>query len=292
MRNLKKKEDIVLTLSMSDLHLGDADHLHETYWSTIGNLKAQLKALKKYYNVKEFKIVGNGDLVAGTRIFSGQEFRNIVQRGHWQVALAHAVLSKTIDELSSIVPVDRMYLIRGTHETNENNYIMYLKKYLPNTYYLGHSKAVNIAHPLGEYNVIFTHGMGSNTYFALSLAMLRDGVNAVSDFALKGIEIKRVSCGHTHQLQPGIVGSGVTFDVTGGFQRWEKTISQRDCGMLLYMCTKDTFNIVPIRPDKNIEFKEKSYGDLEFKNMQYYATMLRDSLLKEKEFDGLPDINV
>lgn len=111
-----KKKDMTLTLSISDLHLAHENHLADTYWSTIENLERILKVLKSKFNIKNFNIVWNGDIVSGTNVYRMQQFQNLLQRGHWQVFLAERVLKKTIDKLGSITPVNNNYLITGTHE--------------------------------------------------------------------------------------------------------------------------------------------------------------------------------
>jgi hypothetical protein len=279
-----KKSDACLTLVFSDLHLGDSDHLNKTYWSTINNLKMILARLRQLFNIKVFRGVANGDIVSGRGIYKGQEYRNLVDRGHWQVTLAYEVINETIEEINEIIPIDRFYLIRGTHEPLEENYIMYLKKFLSNAYYLGHSKVINIAYPISSYNVLFTHGMGSSQYHAVSNQMILDAIVAVNQYKREKIDVQRIVVGHTHQLEIGHQSMGLTFDISGGFQRWEKTVAQRDPGMILYLFTEGTLSIIPIVPDPNIVMQETESGDLEFNNMLYYATMLKKSLVREKEF--------
>jgi hypothetical protein len=125
-------KDCTITLVLSDLHIGDANHLPDTYWSTVKNTGLVLSYLKKNMNVKSFNIVVNGDIVAGKDVFRLQELRNILQRGHWQVFMAEYIVRKTITELEEAVgiPLNKIYLTRGNHENLATNFILFLKRIL------------------------------------------------------------------------------------------------------------------------------------------------------------------
>lgn len=77
-----KNNDCALTLVLSDLHIGDANHLPDTYWSTIKNVLEIIKSIKKNYKVRSINLVLNGDMVSGREVYKLQELRNILQRGH------------------------------------------------------------------------------------------------------------------------------------------------------------------------------------------------------------------
>ncbi len=273
------KKNITLTICLSDLHLGHEAHLPDTYWSTIENLKRSLMVLKEKYNIKSLRLICNGDLVSGTDVYRFQELNNLVQRGHWMVFLAERVIKKTIEDIEQIIPIDKVFLIKGNHENRGNNYNLYLRKALGNkSIYSSKGVVLDIGNPIGNFNVFFTHGSGGNSYFPVSLTFIRDLWKVLADYKSQGIIIERVVSGHTHWLAPDIPTEGMNISVTGGFQKWEYSIAQRPCGLLLLMYCDDECSVIPIRPDEKIEQDEKCDASLEYKNMGYYAKILREHL--------------
>jgi len=274
----RKKEDIVLTLVFSDLHLGDSDFLPGTYYSCVENVKRVLTVLNDKFNIVRFNMIGNGDLVSGREVYRYQVLRNLLPRGHWQVFVSEKILKELIDEINKILPVSSVFLCKGTHESLTENYLLYLKKALLslgiNTHYISHAKVLNIAEPLGKYNVLFTHGYGKSSYYPISYAMIRDLWKSISQYKARDIRIERVCLGHTHWLTTSLVLEGLLVDVSGGFQRWEYTISQRPCGMILYLYCNNEVSAIPIRPDKDVESKEKADSALEYKNLRFYGQKL------------------
>lgn len=273
-------KDATLTLVMSDLHAGDSDFLPRTLASTVENLKFLLDILAKKFNIKNFIIVLNGDMVSGREVYRYQHLRNIIQRGHWQVELAAQITKDIIHDIDTIIPVSKTFVIRGNHENRAENYSIYLTKFLDNVWYAGHHKVLNIAYPIGDYNVLFTHGMGSNAYYPVSYGMVRDCWKAFNQYRLRKIHIEEIAVGHTHWLQPRLELEGLTFNVTGGFQRWEKTISQRPAGMLLFLHVDGSTSVIPVKPDPVVENEEKAQTDLEFTNMAYYSKVLNKAIEK------------
>jgi len=280
-----KNNDCVLTLVLSDLHIGDANHLPDTYWSTIKNALEIIKSIKKNYKVRSFKLVLNGDMVSGREVYKLQELRNILQRGHWQVFMCEYVIKKTIEDLEKILnkKINKVYLVRGTHEGLASNFILYLKRMLGNkAYYLSHGGIVNIADPIGEYNVFFTHGRSYSEYCPVPPRLIRDCLELINTYKSNGIYIERVCSSHTHWLCSSIIYGDIYWDVTGGFQKWEYTVSQRPCGAILYFFANNELSVIPVRPDSKIEKEERSEVGLEYKNLVYYGKYLL-SHLKEIE---------
>jgi len=270
----KKKGKAVLTVVISDTHLGDANHLPDTYWSTINTLVNTIKVLNEQYSIVRCNLVLNGDIVSGRGVFRFQEFRNVVHRGHWQVFVAEMIVKDTLREISKVVPVETTYLLKGTHEALAENYILYLKKILNNSKYLGHYGILNIAEPIGEYNVLFTHGSGKSDYYPVSYDLMRDIWRALSDYKIGKIPIERYSVGHSHWLAVNMPLVGAVIDNTGGFQKWEHTMSQRPSGLLLYLFTNNQCIAMPIKPDSKTEQKERNDPMLEYKTTAYYAQVL------------------
>ena len=263
-----------LTFVMSDTHLGDTDHLPETFWSTIYNLREILNVLNKQFKIPHINIVLNGDLVCGKDVFRNQQFRTLVTRGHWQVALAEMILKDTFNEIEEVLPIKNIYFLKGTHEAQGENYPMYLKRAFPKSMYAGHHLILNIGEDLGQYNILITHGYGSSEYYPISYGLVRDMWKAISQYKKEGVPIERVCIGHYHWLNVEQNFESFILDCTGGFQRWEFTVSQRPSGALLYFFFDGEVSAIPIRPNQDVADKEINDPGLEYKNMQYYSKKL------------------
>jgi len=279
------KKEITLAVVISDLHLGDCNHLPNTYWSCISNLINIIKTLDSKFKLKDIKLVLNGDIVSGREVYRMQEIRNMLSRGHWQVFLAEIIIKETLEMLTNLFTISSVYLVKGTHESLAENYILYLKRVLgKNIKYLGHSGIVNIANPIGKYNIFFTHGFGSNSFYPISNELLKDIWKANSQHKLAGVPIERFCLAHSHWLTTNLELEGMLVDVTGGFQKWERSISQRPSGLILYLYYDGEVTAIPIRPDKKVETKELSEAGLEYKNLKYYGEKLLKHL---KEIENI-----
>jgi hypothetical protein len=268
-----KHEPAAITLVMSDLHLGDSNHLPETYWSCVANADQIIKYLAGKFDIKRFAIHLNGDIVAGRDIYRKQVFRNLIQRGHWQVSLAAAVIRETTEKFRTLV--DEIHLVKGTHEPIEENYAIYLQKELntiTKSYYHGRMGIVNVAEPVGKHNVLFTHGKGSSDYSPVSPSMTRELWNLWTQVPVR---VERACVSHTHNLTVGLHKQGIDIDVTGGFQMYEPVLTHRPCGMILYLYTMGELSVMKVKPDIQIERDECDAGTLEWTNLTYYSDKLR-----------------
>ena len=264
---------MMATIVMSDLHLGDSNHLHDTYWSTVYNLVEIFRFLRANYSVTGFNLVLNGDIVTGQGIFRDQIFRSVIQRGHWQVHLAAQIIKETVKLLSHEIPLRRIHVNKGTHDPMANNYAIFLtdKLGLDKATYHGREHVLNVAGDLGKCNILFTHGKGSSDYSPVSPSMTRE-----INMRLHQIEIpvERVCLSHTHNLTVGLTKTSVTYDVTGGFQLYEPRLSRRPCGMILYLFCYDQLSVTPIYPDQTVVKQELADNLIEWKNIRYYASRL------------------
>ena len=283
-----ERPSLTVTIVISDLHLGHESHLPETYWSCIYNLERVLKFLSKIFDIKRARVVLNGDIVSGRNIYRKQELENLIQRGHWQVFLAERVIKRTLEQIEQIVPVHKVYLIKGHHEDTESNYMLYLKKSLGDkATYCSRYVILDIGEPIGHYNVLFTHGYGRSQYYPVSPSFIRDILKTLSDFKSRGIVVERIVTAHSHWLNPEIIFESTRISVTGGFQKWQYSIQQRPSGILLLIYSEDECSVVPIQPLEQIETFERTEPNLEYKNMAYYAQILREHYkYYEKEYDS------
>ena len=268
----RKKEPLSLCIVSSDWHLGDGNHLSKTFWSCVANLMEIIKFLGGAFDIRRVVFVLNGDVVSGNFVYRGQMFRNLVQRGHWQVALAAEVLTEVLEKVEEICGVDMVHILHGTHEMMGENYAVYLFQALSRAaLYHGKSAVVNIAEPIGDYNVFFTHGKGSSDYSPVSPSMTRELWHR---FAQAEVRLERASIAHTHNLTSSLYKEGVLVDVNGGFQKYEPKLTKRQCGLLLYAYTLGEVSVTEVRPDSAVERGERGDEALEWKNYQYYADRL------------------
>jgi len=56
--------------------------------------------------------------------------------------------------------------------------------------------------------------------------------------------------------------------------KWEKTLSHRAPGILLYLFANNDVSATPIRPDIDIYEEEINSPGLEYKNLKYYGEYL------------------
>ena len=126
-----KARNAVITLVISDLHIGDCDHLPQSYWSCVTNAIEVIKNIKGLYKVKELNVVLNGDITNGTDIYRYQELRNLIQRPHWQIFVTEMIIKDTYKKLSELIVPNETVLVKGTHDTHSSNLAIYLKRLLP-----------------------------------------------------------------------------------------------------------------------------------------------------------------
>jgi len=280
-------KDSVVTIVISDLHIGDANHLPQSYWSCISNAVEILRIINEHYNIKKVNLVLNGDIVSGRDVFRYQEFMNLVQRGHWQIFLAEIILKDTIRRFSEIHNIDDMLFLKGTHDTAAYNFVLYLKRmFANNTKYMSQGGLFDIGDPLGHYNVLFSHGYGWSDTAPISGPMLRDMLKALCTYRENGIIVDRVCTSHSHWISSNLEYGKLFWDVTGGFQKWELTIAQRPCGIIIYLFNNNEVVSIPIRPDRAIEDEEKSDPGLEYKNLVYYGDYLLKHLKEIENIEG------
>jgi hypothetical protein len=276
----KKGEKITVTVTLSDLHLGCTTFLPLTWYSTISGVLNFLRILKSQFKIVHTNLLFNGDVVAGKDVYDMQIFDNIVQRGHWMVQIAETLCKEVIEGITKTTGLaPTVYCIKGTHEQEDENYTIYLSKLL-GAKYLSRAGVVNIADPLGGYNILFTHGTGYSEVTPVTAATIRETQAVITEYALKGIRIERINTAHTHWL--AIVGK---YSVSGGFQKYQPKLSQRPSGALIDVYIDGNDVPILIAPSPEVEEKEKASGILEFTNFLFYATKLLKSL-KDQGVDG------
>ncbi len=284
-----KKQDCVLTIVLSDTHFGHSDFLRETFYSACDNMKNTIELLQDTcINVMKCNIVLNGDIVSGKDVYKLQALDNLVTRGHWQVLLAETMLRDLLSRVEDLgIHISDIYAVRGGHDEVSENYLMYLKEILKqryNTHYNSKMLVLDVGTPIGNYNVLFTHGRSMSETSPVPPVVVRDVYKLAQSYKLMGIPVERVCTGHTHNLVTDYRLEGMTFDVLGGFQRWHLSLSQRKAGFFAYLYTVEG-ECVPIefQADTVIEEKEKLSPTLEFENLKFYGEKLMASYLNDEK---------
>jgi hypothetical protein len=175
-------------------------------------------------------------------------------------------------------------MVRGTHDALSENYLLYLKEMLSDykTYYNSRMLLLNIGKPIGNYNVIFTHGRGSSEFSPVPPVVVKDILKVLQQYKMMNVPVERICTAHTHNLVTNYRLEGLTFDITGGFQRWDKSLAQRCCGFLVYLYSNGTAFPIEIRPDIRVESSEKTSPTLEFENIKFYGEKLIQMLKQER----------
>lgn len=284
----KRKMRVTITAAISDLHIGHEDFLPCTLFSTIDNLVKVIRQIKKYCSIVQFNFVLVGDIVSGARVYKDQYIDNIINKEHFQVSAAVQVIRGILNRLDSIRKVDEVIHLKGTHEKEGNNYTLLIAKLLgPRHFYHGRYHILNIAEPLGTYNVCFFHGFGRSDYYAATLAEIREMQRFyMQKLTYHKIRIHEFCKGHSHWLWLGGVDPANCFywSVLGGFQRWKKTMSQRRPGMILYVYLSGnpgTLWRIPIEPDPDVYLAEIENRKLEFSNHGFYESILSGYFAEE-----------
>ncbi len=135
---------------------------------------------------------------------------------------------------------------------------------------------------LPDYNVCAFHSWGNADYSSASPSVIREMTRAHSQFATyKNIIIQRFLCAHTHWLEIDRSVMGIRFDVTGGYQRWDKRISFRESGLLYYIYDENGIFEVKKVSGMKYQLNEQGGQDMHTKNMRFVADIMDDGIRYE-----------
>lgn len=302
-KNNKKKINICIALS--DIHFGHENCIYETFHFCVNKLIEKIEKLKNKYKINEIFLILNGDIVSGTFVYRNQYLESQVQKNE-SIVLAGAYLIhkiiKKIEEISKI-PV-KIFVTIGTHEgwykPHPENFALGISRrlcsYGHNCRYTSNYLILNIAHGLGTgnrdmycshlieqgYNVCAFHSWGGADYSSASPSVIRELTRAHSQLATyRNIIIQRFLLSHTHWLEIDRSVLGIRFDVSGGFQKWDKTVSNRESGLLYYVIDEEgNFKVRKISGlEKQLE--EEKGQNLHGKNMRYVTDLINDGIKYE-----------
>jgi len=92
------------------------------------------------------------------------------------------------------------------------------------------------------------------------------------------IIIDRFLVGHTHWLEIDRNVLGITVDVTGGFQLWEKTVSIRESGLVYYTIDEDGNFTVNKVSGLRKQIEEGKSQQLNTNNLRYVADLIDEGI--------------
>lgn len=287
----EKKKKINICIGLSDIHFGHENCLYKTLQSCIDKLCDQLVDLKRH-DINNVFLLLNGDIVSGTFVYRNQYLESQVQKNE-TIILAGAYLVHTIiKQIEKVLEKDlKIYITTGNHEGFYNphpeNFSVAISRrlcsYGHNCRYASNHLILNIGYGFkNKYNVAVFHSWGSADYSSASPSVVREMTRAHSQLSTyKGIIINRFLLGHTHWLEVDRSVLGIRFDVTGGFQRWDKTISQRESGMLYYIIDEDMHFEVRKISGLEQQLEEEEGQGLNTKNLRFVADLVEDGIQHE-----------
>ncbi len=287
---MSEKMKANLCICVSDTHWGHEDCLYETYWHTVDKLCNELEYLSATYDLQNVYLATVGDLVSGTQVFRNQYLQSHLQKNEDIISFASFILHKTLLKLEKAVKMPvKTFIVVGTHEglmrafahnfaigvarrlaSYDDHIVRYASKY----YILDLAKGIHE----NDYYVLFYHGYGHADYSSASPSLVREMTTVHSQLsAQKGIIIQRFCIGHSHWLEVGRSVLGIRFDCLGGFQRWEKKISNREAGVIYYLYKDDgDFDARGISGLK-MQIEESDQQGLHSLNMIHVAEILQEA---------------
>lgn len=152
-----------------------------------------------------------------------------------------------------------------------------LRAYGNETRYSSKYHILNIAKDVADkpYHMLLFHGFGGSRLSSASPALVDDMTTVHSQLASRrNIIIDRFVVAHSHWLECNRTVKGVTFDVLGGFQRWGRSMAQRESGLIYYLYDEDGVHVHPISGLKEQINEEVDQG-LHARNMEFVAKMLQ-----------------
>lgn len=305
MKNKKNIKKVNVCIGLSDIHFGNENCLFDTLNYCIDKLIKEIELIKERYEINKVFLILNGDLVSGTFVYRNQYLENQVQKNESIILGGAYLIHEIIERIEDLVGFQiKGFIVRGNHEgyytPHQENFTLGISRRL-NSYghdirYVSNHLILNIAHGFEKstYNVCAFHGWGSADYSSASPSVIREMTRAHSQLATyKRIIIDRFLLGHTHWIEVDRSVLGIRFDVLGGFQTWDKTISNRESGLLYYLF--DENGEFQVRKVSGLKKQlEEENQNLNTKNLRYVADLLdkgikfeiEKGLLKELE-EGL-----
>jgi len=287
---MEKKKKINLTIGLSDLHFGHSNCLYETLQYCVDELVKKINLLKLEYELNKVFLILNGDVVSGTFVYRNQYLESQVQKNE-SIILGGAylvyIIIKKIEEATKIPT--KTFITIGNHEgwfkPHPENFSLGIARRLVSygidCRYVSSYLILNIGYGFEniEYNLCALHSWGGADYSAISPSVIRELTRAHSQMATyQRIIIDRFLVGHTHWLEIDRNVLGITVDVTGGFQLWEKTVSIRESGLVYYTIDEDGNFTVNKVSGLRKQIEEGKSQQLNTNNLRYVADLIDEGI--------------
>lgn len=292
--NNNKKKRINICIGLSDIHFGHEGALYETFHYCIDKLIDDLKILKDNTEINKVFLILNGDIVSGTFVYRNQYLENQVQKDEDIILAGAYLIHEIVEEFEEILEKQvKIFIVRGNHEgwyrPHPENFSVGISRrlmsYGHDSRYVSNYLILNIAQgfDIDEYNIAAFHSWGNADYSSASPSVVREMTRAHSQNADRGKIIQRFLISHTHWMEINRSSLGVRFDVTGGFQRWNKTISFRETGLVYYLIDDEgNFEVNGVSGLKK-QFEEERNQRLHIQNLQYVADLMGSAINYEIE---------
>ena len=283
---------INITIGLSDLHFGSENCLYETLQYCIDELIKKLKEIKKNREINNVFLILNGDIVSGTFVYRNQYLESQVQKNESIILGGSFLVYKIVKKIEEVVEMPiKIFITIGTHEgwfkPHPENFSVGISRRLVayglDSRYASSHLILNIAHGFeNEYIVCAFHSWGSADYSSASPSVIRELTRAHSQLSTyQRIIIDRFLLSHTHWLEIDRHVLGVNFDVTGGFQKWGKTVSTRETGLLYYIIDEDrNFEVNKVSGMKQ-QIQEEKKQNLNNKNLRYVYKLINEGIKHE-----------
>lgn len=283
---------INITIGLSDLHFGNENCLYETLHNCIDELINKLEKLKNTHKINNVFLILNGDIVSGTFVYRNQYLESQVQKNETIILGGSYLVYTIVKKIEEIIEIPiKIFITIGTHEgwfkPHPENFSVGISRRLVSygldCRYVSSHLILNIAHGFeNEYIVCAFHSWGSADYSAVSPSVIRELTRAHSQMAtLRRIIIDRFLVSHTHWLEIDRNVLGITVDVTGGFQKWGKTVSTRETGLVYYIVDEDgNFEVNKISGMK-FQIQEEKSQNLNNKNLRHVYQLIDEGIKHE-----------
>lgn len=273
-----------MTVDVSDWHLHDRNHLP----TALASCEAKTMTVIRNFRPRRLRIVENGDVIPGRGIYKEQALEAILPKTDQQVSAAAIRFDEFVRRCAEAAGIDvddvPVYKTPGNHDYSEKEptslpFVYLLRLLGLKAEFCGKYKVLNLADK-GVHNAIFFHGYGHSRHSPSSPSLIDETIKLVlklaTEYGYNGRRsIRRASHGHTHWMAVGMErAAGLTFDVTGGFQRFERVQqghNERPTGWICYASPAGSEDVIPIpvAPDsRDLEadmtdpvLEAKNYGE-------------------------------
>lgn len=270
-----------MTINISDWHLCDRNHLP----TALSSCEEKTATVIAQFRPRRLRVIENGDIIPGRGIYKEQALESILPKSDQQVSAAAIRFYEFVHRCADAAGIDledvEVRKTPGNHDYSEHEptslpFVYLLRMLGMKAKFVGKYTVWNLADK-GVHNALFFHGYGHSRHSPSSPGLIDETLKLILKLATEyghhgRRAIRRVSHGHTHWMAVGMErAAGVTFDVTGGFQRFERVkqgYNERPTGWICYASPAGGEDVIPIpvHPDPDALEADMTDPVLERKN--------------------------